>query len=77
MFSRLLGQTPPAAPARPAPAEFGVSGRAAPTGLLKCEVLLPPKAMPVEVKSVLSEPVIEVPPEAPKEATTAKPTSSP
>lgn len=73
VFSRLLGQTPPAAPARPAPSESGLGGHGTPTGLLKCEVLLPPKSIPVEVKPVVSNPVVEAPPEQSKATPTVKP----
>ena len=65
VVSRLLGAGMDAPAARPAPAEYGVAGRQVPVGLLKCEVLLPKKALPVEVTPVVSEPVVESAPEKP------------
>ena len=77
-FSRFLAKGKELEAARPAPAEYGVAGRQAPVGVLKCEVLLPPAALPVEVKPVSSEPVVESLPQAPQpEATTAAKPAAP
>ena len=57
--SRLFYSGSGAPTARPIPADYGVAGAQLPVGLLKCEVMLPKKALPVEVRPVVGESVVE------------------
>jgi hypothetical protein len=61
VFSRIFGKKTAPDLGRSLMADYGGMGRNKPVSLLKCEVLLPPSPLPVEVSPVVSEPIQETP----------------
>jgi hypothetical protein len=76
LLHRLVSLSAEPEVARPTPSEYGVAARPVPTGVLKCEVLLPKKPLPIEVTPVVSEPVVEAPTPAPEVIKQEKPPTS-